>query len=130
MVSGANSSRPTGSFRQRPKPSRTRKSGNLRSFKTKKTTKALTDADHYLTLKEPCVASLRSDRHEIGMTDRHRRNAHQVSPQDIRRELIRGFPVGARRFIRGAEQIVPDVQVVLGCYDALRFSVAQLRQAS
>ena len=36
----------------------------------------MTDVDHYLTLKEPCVASLRSDRHQIGMTDRHHRNAH------------------------------------------------------
>src|ERR1035441_6005669 len=34
----------------------------------------LTDADHCFTLREPCVASLRSDRHEIGMTDRHHRH--------------------------------------------------------
>ena len=37
----------------------------------------MSDVDHYLTLKEPCVASLRSDRHQIGMTDRHHRNAHR-----------------------------------------------------
>jgi len=30
----------------------------------------LTDVDHYFTPREPCVASLRSDRHQIGMTDR------------------------------------------------------------
>ena len=41
----------------------------------RKEQKVLTDADHYLTLRELCVASLRSDRHEIGMTDRHHRNA-------------------------------------------------------
>src|SRR5580700_9503273 len=37
--------------------------------------KPLTDVDHYFTLGEPCVASLRSDRHQIGLTDRHHRNA-------------------------------------------------------
>jgi hypothetical protein len=39
----------------------------------------LTDVDHYFTLREPCVASLRSDRHQIGMTDRHHRNAHSTA---------------------------------------------------
>ena len=42
----------------------------------RKQAKLLTDVDHYFTLREPCVASLRSDRHQIGMTDRHHRNAH------------------------------------------------------
>src|SRR5580704_17739072 len=41
----------------------------------RKQAKVVTDADHYLKLREPCVTSLRSVRHEIGMTDRHHRNA-------------------------------------------------------
>jgi hypothetical protein len=36
----------------------------------------LTDVDHYFTLKESCAASLRSDRHQIGLTDLHHRNPH------------------------------------------------------
>src|SRR5579872_1166288 len=43
----------------------------------RKQAKLLTDVDHYFTLREPCVASLRSDRHQIGMTDRHHRNAQK-----------------------------------------------------
>src|SRR5258708_36914969 len=77
MVLGANSSRPTGSFRQRPKPQTARKAGSFAASRQRKQAKVLTDADHYLKLKEPCVASLRSDRHEIGMTDRHHRNTHR-----------------------------------------------------
>src|ERR1035441_10385907 len=76
MFLGANSSRPTGSFRQRPKTYKARKVGISDASRQRKQTKLLTDVDHYLTLREPCVASLRSDRHEIGMTDRHHRNAH------------------------------------------------------
>jgi hypothetical protein len=38
--------------------------------------KVLTDVDHCFTLRWLCVASLRTDRHQIGMTDRHHRNAH------------------------------------------------------
>src|SRR5580700_7526240 len=49
----------------------------------RKQAKVLTDADHYLKLREPCVASLRSDRHEIGMTDRHHWNPQ--SGRSIRR---------------------------------------------
>src|SRR5215469_18102462 len=69
MFFGANSSRPTGSLRQRQKKalgdeSAARKRGNI-----------LTDVDHCSTLRKPCVASLRTDRHQIGMTDRHHRNA-------------------------------------------------------
>src|ERR1700691_5132684 len=41
-----------------------------------KCVKLLTDVDHCFTLREPCVASLRTDRHQIGMTDRHHWNAH------------------------------------------------------
>src|ERR1017187_7139980 len=78
MFLGANSSRPTGSFRQRPKTYKARKVGISDASRQRKQTKLLTDVDHYLTLREPCVASLRSDRHEIGMTDRHHRNA-QIS---------------------------------------------------
>ena len=39
-------------------------------------TKSLTDVDHSLTMK--MLASLRSagDRHRVGMSDRHHRNAH------------------------------------------------------
>src|SRR5437899_661972 len=37
--------------------------------------KLLTDVDHCSTLIEPCVASLRTDRHQIGLNDRLRRNA-------------------------------------------------------
>src|SRR6266496_6109582 len=43
----------------------------------RKQAKLLTDVDQYFTLKEPCVASLRSDRHQIGMADRHHRNAQE-----------------------------------------------------
>src|ERR1017187_4132684 len=75
MFLGANSSRPTGSFRQRPKTYKARKVGISDASRQRTQTKLLTDVDHYLTLREPCVASLRSDRHEIGMTDRHHRNA-------------------------------------------------------
>src|ERR1700683_3877868 len=39
-----------------------------------KCVKLLTDVDHCFTLREPCVASLRTDRHQIGMTDRHHWN--------------------------------------------------------
>src|ERR1035438_8675908 len=73
---GANSSRPTGSFRQRPKTYKARKVGISDASRQRTQTKLLTDVDHYLTLREPCVASLRSDRHQIGLTDRHHRNAH------------------------------------------------------
>src|ERR1017187_8982668 len=45
----------------------------------RKSPKLLTDADHCFTLREPGVASLRSDRHEIGMTDRHHRNPQLVT---------------------------------------------------
>src|ERR1017187_9719778 len=91
MFLGANSSRPTGSFRQRPKTYKARKVGISDASRQRKQTKLLTDVDHYLTLREPCVASLRSDRHEIGMTDRHHRNA-QVECPVIREPLhpIRG----------------------------------------
>jgi hypothetical protein len=34
----------------------------------------LTDVDHSLTLRKSCVASLRIDRHQIGLSDRHHRN--------------------------------------------------------
>src|ERR1017187_2287615 len=78
MVLGAYSSRPTGSFRQRPKTYKARKVGISDASRQRTQTKLLTDVDHYLTLREPCVASLRSDRHEIGMTDRHHRNAHSA----------------------------------------------------
>ena len=53
-------------------------SGERRAFPThrqRKPAKPLTDVDHCFTLRDPCVASLRSDRHQIGMTDRHHRNA-------------------------------------------------------
>src|SRR5258708_30171097 len=76
MVLGANSSRPTGSFRQRRKPQTAQKAESFAASRQRKQAKVLTDADHYLKLREPCVASLRSDRHEIGMTDRHHRNPH------------------------------------------------------
>jgi hypothetical protein len=36
----------------------------------------LTDVDHSLTLRKSCVASLRIDRHQIGLSDRHHRNPH------------------------------------------------------
>src|SRR6185437_12609918 len=51
---------------------------NTAPSRQRKQAKVLTDADHYLKLRESCVASLRSDRHEIGMTDRHHRNPHRV----------------------------------------------------
>src|ERR1035437_4438820 len=53
----------------------------------------------------------------------------QVSPQCIRREFIRGFPVRTRRLVHCAQQVVRDVQVVLGCHDALCSSVPQTCQA-
>ena len=69
----ANSSRPTGSIRQRPK---TRPAEGKATYPIGqgKWPTLLTDVDHCFTLREPCVASLRSDRHQIGMTDRHHRN--------------------------------------------------------
>ena len=42
------------------------------------TRKVLTDADHSFTLKKSCVACLQTDRHQIGLTDRHHRNSHSV----------------------------------------------------
>ena len=76
---GANSSRPTGSLRQRPKTQKAEREGYFPLHENQETkqkqVKSLTDADHYFTLREPCVASLRSDRHQIGLTDRHHRNA-------------------------------------------------------
>ena len=36
----------------------------------------MTDADHFGQDKHTSVASLRTDRHQIGITDRHRRNRH------------------------------------------------------
>jgi len=48
----------------------------------------LTDVDHYFTLREPCVASLRSDRHHIGTTDRHHRNAQ--ARRELRDLHVRG----------------------------------------
>jgi hypothetical protein len=74
QIVGANSSRPTGSFRQRPKPQKPPRAGKFAASRQRKPATVLTDADHYLKLRESCVASLRSDRHEIGMTDRHHRN--------------------------------------------------------
>jgi hypothetical protein len=65
----ANSSRPAGSFRQHTK---TKVSFNVQL--SRKPAKLLTDVDHYFTLKESCAASLRSDRHQIGLTDLHHRN--------------------------------------------------------
>jgi hypothetical protein len=67
----ANSSRPAGSFRQHTK---TKVSFNVQL--SRKPAKLLTDVDHYFTLKESCAASLRSDRHQIGLTDLHHRNPH------------------------------------------------------
>ena len=43
----------------------------------------------------------------------------QVSPKGIGRDFIRGFTVRARGFIHGAQQIVRDMQVVLGGHAAL-----------
>src|SRR5256885_2053418 len=42
-----------------------------------------------VTLREPCVASLRTDRHQIGMTDRHHRNAHPGSQPELQIDLSR-----------------------------------------
>src|ERR1017187_5421017 len=52
----------------------------------------------------------------------------QVSPQGVRREFVLGFPIRTRRFIYRAQQIVRDVQVVLGCHRPLLFSVPHMRQ--
>ena len=54
---------------------------NSAASRQRKQAKLLTDADHCLTLREPCVASLRSDRHQIGMTDRHHWNPQEVVDQ-------------------------------------------------
>jgi len=43
----------------------------------------------------------------------------QISPQGIGRDFIRGFPVGTRRFVHRAQQIVRDMQVVVGRHTAL-----------
>jgi hypothetical protein len=78
----ANSSRPTGSFRQRKKQNQANRKLLRHASRPRKQGKLLTDVDHCFTLRELCVASLRTDRHQIGMTDRHHRNAqtaHQWS---------------------------------------------------
>jgi hypothetical protein len=49
----------------------------------------------------------------------------QISPQGFRSEFIGGFPVRTGRFTHRAQQIVRDMQAVLGCHDALLFSVPQ-----
>ena len=72
MFFGANSSRPTGSFRQRQRT----KGDDCDGFTARECRKILTDVDHCFTMREPCVASLRTDRHQIGITDRHHRNTH------------------------------------------------------
>jgi hypothetical protein len=41
----------------------------------------------------------------------------QVSLQAVRREFIRGSPVGTRNFMHCAQQIVRDMQIVLSCHD-------------
>src|ERR1022692_2984350 len=102
MFLGANSSRPTGSFRQRPKTYKARKVGISDASRQRKQTKLLTDVDHYLTLREPCVASLRSDRHEIGMTDRHHRNAQakwhaQIGDPTVADSILDRLVHGAHR---------------------------------
>ena len=56
-----------------PKPGHTARASGPRKQGQQGT--LLTDADHCFTLREPYVASLRTDRHQIGMTDRHHRNA-------------------------------------------------------
>ena len=38
----------------------------------------LTHADHCFRLRESCVATLRTDRHQIGLSDRHHRNTHHL----------------------------------------------------
>ncbi|SPF53480.1 exported hypothetical protein [Candidatus Sulfopaludibacter sp. SbA4] len=53
----------------------------------------------------------------------------QISPQGVRRDFIRGLSFGTRRFIHRDQQIVWDMQVVLGCHDALRSSVPQTHEA-
>ena len=75
---GANSSRPTGFFRQRQKTRINPQWNTTHVTRPEKQGKRLTDVDHCFTLREPCVASLRTDRHQIGMTDRHHRNAHRT----------------------------------------------------
>src|ERR1019366_3368038 len=115
MFLGANSSRPTGSFRQRPKTYKARKVGISDASRQRKQTKLLTDVDHYLTLREPCVASLRSDRHEIGMTDRHHRNAQFCSIWPINAK--NAPPVTAARQTPGCELM-----------NSIRFCLSQVRK--
>jgi len=76
---GANSSRPTGSLRQRPEIRAGEKGSKATAPRQRKPPTLLTDVDHCFTLRKPCVASLRSDRHQIGMTDRHHRNAQSAN---------------------------------------------------
>jgi len=52
----------------------------------------------------------------------------QVSPQGIRRDFIRGLPVGTCRFGHRAQRIVRDMQVVLSCHTALCSRVPHMRQ--
>ena len=61
-----------------PKTRSRRKRGNPAPQDQENGQNLLNDVDQCFTLREPCVASLRSDRHQIGMTDRHHRNP-QVS---------------------------------------------------
>src|ERR1017187_7198917 len=125
MFLGANSSRPTGSFRQRPKTYKARKVGISDASRQRKQTKLLTDVDHYLTLREPCVASLRSDRHEIGMTDRHHRNA-QIGigpPKGSAGEIQQPWSLTAhnKKVLRGWETLCQQLpENAVRCYEWLR----------
>jgi len=40
----------------------------------------------------------------------------QISPQGVRRDLVRGFALRTRGFIHRAQQFVRDTEVVLGCH--------------
>ena len=53
----------------------------------------MTDADHFGQDKHTSVASLRTDRHQIGITDRHRRNRHGNPTTDA--NAFYGPPQGA-----------------------------------
>ena len=45
----------------------------------------LTHADHCFRLRESCVATLRTDRHQIGLSDRHHRNTHPKDTRSLQR---------------------------------------------
>jgi len=80
----------------------------------------LTDVDHSFTLREPCVASLRTDRLQIGLSDRHHRN-----PQSPFAYLENRSGLSAR--VIKDESLVHDPQYLACVCEAASVSAAYIR---